>query len=273
MDTDTTETPRRNIKLVIAYDGQAYHGWQRQAAGIDTVQERIETAASAVLRHPVTVHGAGRTDAGVHADGQVANLRTANPAVPLVGLRRAMNSRLPGDIAVRSASLVPDGFHASISAIGKTYRYRIHVSPRKCIHRDGRVYRYFKPLDTDLMRRAARRLIGTHDFRSFATSAEIRENTVRTIFRCDVAEADDEIHVTVQGDGFLYNMVRIIVGTLMDVGRGHWSPERIDEILVGCDRRLAGPTAVPDGLTMVCVHYRPEDLTIRQESPPQSGNP
>ncbi len=273
MDTDTTETPRRNIKLVIAYDGQAYHGWQRQAPGIDTVQERIENAASTVLRHRVTVHGAGRTDAGVHADGQVANLRTTDLAVPLTGLRRAMNSRLPGDIAVRSAAIVPDEFQASISAIGKTYRYRIHVSPRKPIHRDGRVYRYFKPLDASRMRDAARRLIGTHDFRSFATSAENRENTVRTVFRCDVAEAGDEIHVTVQGSGFLYNMVRIIVGTLMDVGRGYWPPERIEDILAGRDRHLAGPTAVPDGLTMVCVHYRPEDLTIRQESPPQSGNP
>jgi tRNA pseudouridine38-40 synthase len=260
MEPDAPLPPQRNIKLVIAYDGSAYHGWQRQARGIDTVQERIETAATAVLRHPVTVHGAGRTDAGVHADGQVANLRTPNFAIPLVGLRRAMNSRLPGDIAVRSATLVPESFHASISAIGKTYRYRIHVSPRKPIHRDGRVYRWFKPLDPERMRAAARRLIGTHDFRSFATSAEVRENTVRTVFRCDVAEADDEIRVTVQGDGFLYNMVRIVVGTLMEVGRGHWEPERIESILAGRNRRLAGPTAVPDGLTMVCVHYHPEDL-------------
>jgi len=123
------DTLKRNIKLVIAYNGGAYHGWQRQAGGLDTVQERIEQAAAAVVRHPVTVFGAGRTDAGVHAEGQVANFYTANMSIPLRGLRRAMNSKLPGDIAIRSARRVGGDFHASRSAVGKTYEYRLHVGP------------------------------------------------------------------------------------------------------------------------------------------------
>ena len=257
----------RNIKLVIAYNGAAYHGWQRQAPGIDTVQQRIEDAAVRVVRHPVNVHGAGRTDAGVHAAGQVANFRSTNTAVPLTGLRRAINSRLPGDIIIRSAVEVPDGFHASRSAVGKTYRYRIYLAPSRPVMLDRQVYHYWRPLAVAAMRDAAARLIGTHDFRGLATSAEVRENTVRTIFRCELAERGEELHITVQGDGFLYNMVRNIVGTLVEVGRGHWSPDRIDMILETRDRRNAGPTAPPDGLYMVCVHYDPKDLRPTPASP------
>ena len=253
---------RRNIKLVIAYNGRAYHGWQRQADGIDTVQLRIEQAALAVLRHPVVVFGAGRTDAGVHAEGQVANLYTTNFSVPLVGLRRAMNSRLPEDIAVRSAVEVPEQFHASRSAAGKTYRYRIHVAPQRPVELCGLVYHYWRALDAARMAAGASRLLGTHDFRGLATSAEIRENTVRTIRRCEVSSEGAEIIVSVEGDGFLYNMVRNIVGTLVEIGRGHWQADQIDRILESRDRRDAGPTAPPDGLSLVCVHYPDEVLRL-----------
>lgn len=255
---------RRNIKLVIAYNGAAYHGWQRQLEPLDTVQQRIEHVAATVMKHPVTVHGAGRTDAGVHAAGQVANFHTTNFSVPLVGLRRAMNSRLPRDIAILSAEHVPDSFHASMSAIGKTYRYRIWPSPVKPVELAGQVYHYWRPLDSGAMAAGAARLVGTHDFRGFATSAERREDTVRTIYRCETADEGGEITITVQGNGFLYNMVRNIVGTLVEIGRGRWEPSRIDLVLEARDRRLAGPTAPPDGLTMVCVHY-PEILdTVRR---------
>jgi len=255
-----TAPPARNVKLVIAYNGAAYHGWQRQTADVPTVQQHVEQAAASVVAHPVTVHGAGRTDAGVHAAGQVANFRTTNLAMPLENLRRAMNSRLPRDIAIRSAELVPDGFHASRSAIGKTYRYRIHVAPIRPVELAGQVYHYWRGLDVEAMRLAAARLVGTHDFLGFATSAEDRRSTVRTVFRCHVAEDGCEVRVAVHGDGFLYNMVRNIVGTLIEVGRGRWGPERIDLVLTTRDRRQAGPTAPPDGLTLLCVHYRPEDL-------------
>jgi tRNA pseudouridine38-40 synthase len=247
--------PRRNIKLVVAYNGAAYHGWQRQAEGFDTVQQRLEEALARVMRHPVIVFGAGRTDAGVHAAGQAANFYTTDFAIPLPGLLAATNSRLPHDIAILSATEVPENFHASRSAVGKTYRYRIFVAPQRPVELFGLVYHYWRPLEVEPMRQAAAALVGEHDFRGFASSADERDNTVRRIARCDVAGAGSEILVTVRGDGFLYKMVRNIVGTLIEIGRGHWPLERIDKILASRSRADAGPTAPPDGLTLVCVHY------------------
>ncbi len=256
--TDTP--PRRNIKLVIAYNGAAYHGWQRQADGIDTIQQRVEEAASRVIGHPVVVFGAGRTDAGVHASGQVANFYTENLNIPLRGLRRALNSALPRDIAIRSAQKVDDQFHASRSAMGKTYRYRIYLGPTRPVMLDKQVYHYWMSLDLEQMQAAGRRILGKHDFLAFATSSEQRQDTVRTVYRCDLAQTGPEIHISVTGDGFLYNMVRNIVGTLIEIGRGRWAPQRIDKILASRDRNNAGPTAPPDGLYLQCVYYRDEDL-------------
>jgi tRNA pseudouridine38-40 synthase len=244
----------RNLKMVIAYNGAAYHGWQRQLPEVDTVQQRVERALMLVLRHPLHIHGASRTDAGVHAEGQVAHVRTSNLSIPVVGLRRAVNSRLPADIVLRSLQEAPLDFHAQ-HAVGKTYRYRIHVAPSRPVSLSNQVYCYWRPLDVEPMRDAAKRLFGEHDFRGFASSVETRENTVRTIFRCEVAQVDSEIVVHVQGGGFLYNMVRNIVGTLVEVGRGHWQPEQVDKVLASRNRADAGPTAPPDGLTLVCVHY------------------
>lgn len=247
--------PRRNIKLVIAYDGSAYHGWQRQADGLDTVQLQIEQAAGRVMGHPVTVFGAGRTDAGVHATGQVANFYTANFGIPLRSCRRAINARLPGDIAIRSADDVPDHFHSSRSAVGKTYRYRIHVAPARAVMLAREVFHYWRGLDVDVMRAAAARLLGRHDFRGFASSADARQDTVRRLWRCDAAQAAGEIHITVEGEAFLYNMVRNIAGTLIEIGRGLWPADRIDRILATCDRHLAGPTAPAGGLSLIAVQY------------------
>ena len=256
----------RNIKLTIAYNGAAYHGWQRQADGIDTIQQRVEEAAGRILGHPVSVSGAGRTDAGVHAAGQVANLHSANLCVPLTGLRRAMNSRLPGDIAILSACEVPEAFHASRSAVGKTYRYRLYTGPTRPVELHRQVYHYWMDLDCEKMTSAAVKLIGTNDFVGFATSAEQRLNTVRTINTCQIHRQGDELLITVDGDGFLYNMVRNIVGTLVEIGRGRWHPDQIEKVLATRDRSNAGPTAPPDGLTLVCVHYRPEELVLSSHS-------
>ena len=247
--------PRRNIKLVISYNGAAYHGWQRQAIGFDTVQLQVESVAGRVVGHPVTIFGASRTDAGVHAQGQVANFYSKNFAIPLTGLRRAMNSKLPKDIAIRSAVEVPDGFHSSRSACGKTYRYRIHVGPTRPVMLHKQVYHYWRTLDLPRMREATTRLVGTHDFVGFASSAEDRATTVRTIYRCDVADAGQETHVTVEGNGFLYNMVRNIVGTLVDIGRGYLPPGSMKKILKKKDRTSAGPTAPAKGLFLIKVKY------------------
>jgi len=257
---------KRNVKLVIAYNGAKYHGWQRQSEGIDTIQQRVEDATARVVAHPVSLHAASRTDAGVHALGQAANFYTTNLAIPLRNLRRAVNSRLPADIAVRSAVEVPESFHASRSAIGKTYRYRIYVAPQRPVELSGQVCSYPLPLDPNRMQEGALLLIGTHDFRGFATSTEDRQDTVRTVRQCEVTRNDTELQVTVTGDGFLYNMVRNIVGTLMEIGRSRWEPRRVDKILASRDRSDAGPTAPPDGLSLVCVHYRPEDLLMRNAS-------
>jgi tRNA pseudouridine38-40 synthase len=253
----TDEAPTRNIKLVIAYRGTGYHGWQRQADGLPTVQEVVETAAARVLGERVSVNGASRTDAGVHAVGQVASFRTCNLAIPLENLRRAMDGKCPDDVAIRSAEEVGPGFHASRSATGKTYRYRIHVSAGKPVMLSDRVCVCRPPLSVQVMRRAARRLVGTHDFAGFASAGDERDSTVRTLRRCEVAGADGEVRITVTGDGFLYHMVRNIAGTLIEIGRGRWALERIDEILTSGDRRRAGPTAPAEGLTLLCVHYRP----------------
>ena len=247
--------PRRNIKLIIAYTGAAYHGWQRQVRELDTVQQLIERAASRLVGHPVIIFGASRTDAGVHAEGQSANFYTTNMSIPMRGLRRAMNSKLPLDIAVRSAVEVDKSFNASRSATGKTYRYRIHVAPTRPVSLHRQVYHYWRTLDIAAMQQAADRLVGTHDFRGFASSAEKRKSTVRTISRCELTEVGQEVHVTVAGDGFLYKMVRNIVGTLIEVGRGRYSADQINLIITSRQRRNAGPTAPPDGLTLMALHY------------------
>ncbi len=250
----------RNIRLVVAYNGARYHGWQRQADGLPTVQACLEAAAGRLLGHPVTVVGAGRTDAGVHALGQVANLHTTNRCFPLERFRRALDSALPKDIAVRSAEEVPAGFHASLWAVEKTYRYRIFTAPTKPIVAAGQVYHFRGRLDPARMVEAARRLVGEHDFRGFASAGERRANTVRTLTRCEVSEHEQEVHVTVTGNGFLYKMVRNIAGTLVEIGRRRWSPGRIDEVLASGDRKLAGPTAPAEGLWLMSVRY-PENLS------------
>lgn len=248
----------RNIKLVVAYDGTRYHGWQRQIAGVDSVQERLEWAAVRVLGHPVHVHGAGRTDAGVHAAGQVANFRTTCLNIPVDNLRRAINSKLPSDIAVLSAKPVSYSFHASGSATGKTYRYRIYTAQTRSVTLANCAYHYWQELDVDRMAAAGRRLLGTHDFRGLAFSAEKRENTVRTITGYAVSRVDQEIQIHVSGDGFLYKMVRNLAGTLLEIGRGHWEADRVDQILATRDRTYAGPTLPPNGLCMMAVYYPPE---------------
>jgi len=245
----------RNIRMVIAYDGTDFHGWQTQP-GLRTVQDLVEQAVRRVVRHQVTINGASRTDAGVHARGQVANFLTTC-TIPCENLRLAIGSRLPKDISILHAREVPADFRASSSPLSKLYRYRIHNHAHRPVedHLQRYTYHFWQPLDVERMQQAADYLVGEHDFAAFATSGHQRQSTVRTILRCEVYRHYHEVRIDVEGTGFLYNQVRNIVGTLIEVGRGHWPVERMPEILASRDRTQAGPTAPPRGLCLQWIRY------------------
>lgn len=243
----------RNIKLTIAYDGSEYHGWQIQP-GRKTIQGIITEAIKNLIGCDVHVFGASRTDAGVSARGQVAIVQIDSP-IPTENLAMAITHRLPSDIAVTGAVEVAEDFDVIGAVKSKLYRYTIFtglVRPvlqiRHCWHLPGR-------LDLANMTAAAEVLIGKNDFKSFASAADQRQNSVRTIFRCEVTNADEWVYIDVEGDGFLYNMVRNVVGTLVEVGRGKWKPEKINEILEAKDRTAAGPIAPPQGLCLIWIKY------------------
>lgn len=252
----------RILVITLAYRGAGFHGWQIQP-GLRTAQGELTDALQRLLRHPVIVHGASRTDAGVHAQGQVASLRTES-TIPLLKLRRALADRLPDDMALVRIDEAPVEFHASRRALEKLYRYRIHNHHDRPSERlDEQVtWHHWHPLDTERMRAAARLLTGTHDFAGFESAGgQPRRTTVRTISRFDVRRLFRQVILDIAGDGFLYNQVRNMAGTLVEIGRGHWPVERISEILTMRDRRLAGPTAPPQGLCLQWVRYDPWPLS------------
>jgi len=243
---------RRNVKLTIEYDGTAYHGWQRQANAV-TVQEALEDGIAAVVGHGVTLYGSGRTDAGVHALGQVASFHT-DSTIPADGLHHAINTAVPKDIAVVAAEDVPDGFHARYSATGKTYRYTIVCRPVRPAVGAAYVHWLRHELDVEAMRTAANRFIGEHDFAAFQTESDV-ENTVRTVTRAEWVSEGDRLAFYVAANGFLYNMVRAMVGTLIEVGLGKREPDDIPRLLASRDRTQAGPTAPAKGLCLMQVDY------------------
>lgn len=243
----------RRIKLVIHYDGTDYHGWQKQPS-LPTIQDAIEQALEKLFGRTVSLTGSSRTDAGVHALGQAAHFDIDSP-VPTENIARALNNLVPEDIAIIDAVEESSDFDAISSTHSKWYRYTINSAPvrpvrqiRYCWHRPG-------SLDTDTMSRAAERLIGTYDFKSFAAAADERESSVRTVLRCEVSCQQPEIFIDVEATGFLYNMVRNIVGTLVEVGRGRWQPQDIDRILAAKDRAAAGPIAPACGLCLMNITY------------------
>jgi tRNA pseudouridine38-40 synthase len=253
--------PERKIKLVIAYDGTEYHGWQIQP-GFRTVQSSLCDASTALLRCPTRVVGASRTDAGVHAMGQVGLIKTTHPiAAEHLGL--GINEFLPRDIAVLSAQEVGPDFDLVGDVTRKAYRYEVHTGRFRPVRRIRFCWHYPSRLNVEAMQAAARLFVGQHDFRSFAASLEPGENTVRTLFRFDVASGGDgdpeSITIDVEGSGFLHHMVRILVGTLVDVGRGHWRPEEMNDILAARDRQAAGHLAPAGGLSLEWIRYRQEE--------------
>lgn len=241
------------VKLVVAYEGTNYCGWQIQPNGI-TIEQVLNETLSSLLGEEITVTGASRTDAGVHSLGNVAVFET-HTKMPAEKISFALNQRLPEDIVVQESCQVPEDFHPRFSKSRKTYEYRIlNCRFRQPLERRTS-YFYHYPLDVSAMQKAAAYLVGEHDFTSFA-SVHAQTNTyVRMIYALDVVREGDMIRIRVQGNGFLYNMVRIIAGTLIQVGAGIKKPEAMESILAGKDRELAGPTAPAHGLTMIGLEY------------------
>jgi tRNA pseudouridine38-40 synthase len=244
----------RNVKLLISYDGTEFSGWQTQP-GFRTVQETLERAIADLTGEArVRLNASGRTDTGVHAVGQVANFYTTATYPPDV-LVRAVNARLPPDVIVRAAEDMPQAFDANRDAKRKLYRYVIHDGPVPDVFLRRYAYHVTRPLDADAMRRAAEPLKGRHDFRSFETEWPNRLSSVRTITHLTVNRVGELIWLDVEADGFLYNMVRAIAGTLINVGRGYWPAEQVAAILAAEDRTQAGPTAPAHGLFLMRVTY------------------
>lgn len=252
----------RNIAMVIGYDGSSYSGFQTQPDG-NTIQDKLEEAVAILTGEKVKIYGSGRTDAGVHARGQVINFHT-DSQIPIERWCLALNARLPADIRAFQAWLAPDDFHARKSAKRKTYHYTIQRSKfPDLFHRHTR-FHHPRPLDLEAMREAARAIVGEHDFTSFCTVRSAAESHVRMIYQADLAfvpepqPGDDLAGVltfTITGNGFLYNMVRIIVGTLLEVGEGKRRASDMVNILEAKNRAKAGPTAVAHGLMLWSVEY------------------
>ena len=246
-------TDMRRIRLVLEYDGTNYSGWQRQS-NARTVQETVEDAVFSLTGERVTVTGASRTDAGVHALGQSAHFDTMS-RIPGEKFAWALNTRLPADVRVSLSQDVPGDFHARFSGKGKHYRYLLQDSPHEgALTRFTHAHSLYR-LDEDAMAREAQDLIGRHDFAAFAASGSVVKDTVRTITRADVRRAGSEIRLDIEGTGFLYNMVRIIAGTLMGVGAGKLAPGAFLRAYGSRDRLDLGVTAPAKGLTLMEVFY------------------
>lgn len=243
-----------NYRIILQYEGTKYQGWQRQDGTDNTIQGKLETLLTKMCKEPVEIQGSGRTDAGVHAYGQVANFHAKTELSP-EEIMDYMNRYLPEDIGVIKIDQVSERFHSRLNAKGKIYRYRVvtgnvpHVFDRKY------VYEHPEKLDVAAMREAAALLIGTHDFKSFTSTKRGKKSTVRTIESIDIAENKEEVCFTYKGDGFLYHMVRILTGTLLEVGEGKRPGSDIPEILAAKNRENAGFLAPAKGLALMEVLY------------------
>lgn len=241
------------VKLVVAYDGTAYHGWQLQKNG-NTIEAELNKHLSALLQEEIQVIGASRTDAGVHALGNIAVFDTVT-RMPAEKISYGLNQRLPEDIRIQSSCQVADDFHPRKCKSIKTYEYRIYRGEFPLP--TERLYSHFMyaPLNVELMREAAAYLEGKHDFKSFCSVNSQAESTVRTIYKIDVLEEGNMLKIRISGNGFLYNMVRIIVGTLLEFGKGRYPTERMPEIMEACDRQQAGPTMPAKGLLLLRYEF------------------
>jgi tRNA pseudouridine38-40 synthase len=261
--------PVQRYKLTIAYRGTRYHGWQQQPAlpsykgetpaegvGIPTIQETLSRAIGGVLGHPVVLVGSSRTDAGVHAKAQIAHFDTDQTQVPPDGLLRAVNHSLPPDVLLRAIEPVPETFDAIFSTASKRYQYAIWATALRNPFVNDLVWHRWRPLDEKAMAEAAAHFVGEHDFASFVRPGHGRENTVRTIMNCSVSRRGPLLVIGVEGSGFLWNMVRIMAGTLVEIGWGRYAPQDIPLMLGARDREAAGSTAPPHGLYLQWIRMR-----------------
>ena len=249
------EKTTKRVRLTVAYDGTNYHGWQIQNNGI-TIESELNRCLTDLLREPVEVIGASRTDSGVHALGNIAVFDTTS-RMPAEKISYALNQRLPEDIRIQKSEQVPDDWHPRRCDSRKTYEYRIYRAQFPMpVKRLYSLFTYYE-LDVNRMQEAAAYLEGEHDFKSFCQTGAQVESTVRTIYSVEVEEqGENDLVIRVCGNGFLYNMVRIIAGTLVEVGRGHIKPEEVAGIIAAKDRAKAGPTAPARGLRLVEIEYR-----------------
>lgn len=242
-----------NFKVLMSYDGTAYHGFQRQENAL-AIQQILEETIYKIIKEKVTVYGCSRTDTGVHANEYCFNF-LHNNSITCKGVVKALNSKLPDDMAVFSCEEMPESFHARYDCKAKEYIYKIHNSEIKNPFLKNRVFRYWYRIDEKFLNEVAQSYVGTHDFNAFCSSGSTKQNTVRTIYYFNVQRDNDIVTMTVKGDGFLYNMVRIMVGTLLFVNEGKISPEGLLRIIEDKDRTKAGKTAPPQGLYLNKVFY------------------
>lgn len=243
----------KRVMLTVAYDGTKYHGWQIQPNG-ETIEGILNGCLSELLGERIEVVGASRTDSGVHAMGNVAVFDTESP-IPADKISYALNRSLPEDIRIQKSEEVAPDFHPRHCVSRKTYEYRIYCAPFPMPTKRLYAHYTYVPMNIDLMSQAAGYLVGEHDFKSFCSTHAQVETTVRQIDSAEVLMEDREIVIRISGRGFLYNMVRIIAGTLMEIGRGHIAPQEMEKILEARDRQAAGPTAPACGLTLVKIEY------------------
>ncbi len=244
----------QNYRMTVQYDGTRYNGWQKQGNTDNTIQGKLETLLTRMTDSPVTVQGAGRTDAGVHAKGQVAHFH-ADTEMTCTEIRDYLNTYLPDDIGVSEVVLASPRFHSRLNATSKTYVYRIARNKPAHIFDRRFVSLYEGELNVMAMKTATLQLIGEHDFKSFCGNPRIRKSTVRTIRSIRITDTEDEITITYTGTGFLQYMVRILTGTLIEVGEEKRNPYAMKDLLAAKDRAQAGPTAPACGLTLLEVRY------------------
>ncbi len=244
----------KNFKILVQYDGTKYKGWQVQKSTDMTIQGKLQAVLEELAGYPIEVIGSGRTDAGVHACGQVANFHISENFSG-EEILEYLNRYLPMDIAVIEIEEVEERFHARFSATSKTYSYRIHTSNIPNVFERKYMYTYTLPLDIKAMREAAKNMVGTHDFASFCGNKKMKKSTIRTVFSIEIQEYANEIVITYTGNGFLQNMIRIMTGTLIEVGNGTKKASDVTSIIEGKNRELAGYTVPPEGLMLKQVEY------------------